>query len=113
VTAELGRNTLDMGALVATDAKSAPDGITTGFSVDDAGMLHWKNDLFKNIGGSSVMYSNDKMSGQNGEAQWGFLKSETIGNGAIQLYAQLGCPMGTHEGLHDKLIVGSAKVVAR
>jgi len=107
VSAQLGRGALDMGALVATDTKANPEGIASGFTVDDAGALHWKNDEFKKIGGAKLLYKN-----QGGEARWGFFKSDTIGNGNIQLYAQLGCPMGTHDGLHEPLTVGTAKVVA-
>jgi hypothetical protein len=113
VAAEMGRGTLDMGALVAVDTKANPDGIASGFSIDEAGSLHWKNDQFKSIGGANLLYSdNAGAGGQHGEAQFGFFKSAALGTGEVQLYAQLGCPMGTHEGLHEHLIVGSAKVAA-
>jgi hypothetical protein len=96
-----------MGALVAVDSKANPDGISGGFSIDEAGKLHWKNDEFKKIGGAKLLYADQK-----GEAGFGFFKSSALGTGDIQLYAQLGCPMGTHEGLHEQLTVGGATAVA-
>jgi hypothetical protein len=85
---------------------SGPTAINDGFSVDENMVLRWKTPKFAELPqvGKAIMED------QKGEAQWGLLR--LLGSlSSPQLYSQLGCPAGTHNGLHSELIVGSNKVV--
>lgn len=94
---------VDMAPLAGV---SGPKAVTDGFSVDDQMQLRWKSSKFADLPkiGKAIMEN------QNGEAQWGLLR--LLGSfSSPQLYSQLGCPGGTHNGVHSELIVGSNKVV--
>ncbi|KAF2398401.1 hypothetical protein EJ06DRAFT_558239 [Trichodelitschia bisporula] len=95
---------VDMAPLAPVSGAAA---MTDGFSVDANNVLHWKSVKFPSLPQVGKLI----VEKQGGEAQWGLFKSTMLTRGAVKLYSQLGCPGGTHSGLHDELVVGSIKVV--
>lgn len=96
---------LDMAPIAPT--ADGPNAMLDGWSVGDDLSLHWKSSKFPKL----VSYNNVKQN-QKDEAAWGLFKSGLLTQGTVRLYAQLGCPGGTHGGFHDEVVVGTGKVVA-
>jgi len=104
-----GLATLDMAPIAAVTG-----GITDGWSIDANNVLHFKSSKFAQLPEKKAIQEK-----QGGEAGFGLFDMETAGALAallgpvsgIRLYTQLGCPAGTHGGLHGELVVGSNKVV--
>jgi hypothetical protein len=105
---------MDMGTIAAV---KPDEGISDGFSIDENLVLHLKSSKFSQLPEKQAIA--DK---QGGEGQFALLDISTAGAliqdqageasaHSIKLFTQLGCPAGTHEGLHGELIVGKSKVV--
>jgi len=115
-TANLGLplTMMDMGAIVAVGPN---EGISDGFSIDENNVLHLKSPKFSELPEKKAIEEK-----QGGEAQFALFDIATAGPllqakagsgsaNAVRLYTQLGCPAGTHMGMHGELIVGKSKVV--
>jgi hypothetical protein len=106
----LPASTLDMAPV----ASVSPDGISDGWSIDEKNVLHFKSPQFASLPEKKAI--DEK---QGGEAQFGLFDMSEAGplaaiagaSDAVRLYTQLGCPAGTHEGLHGELVIGSNKIV--
>jgi hypothetical protein len=94
----------DMAPLAPTTPGA--NAMTDGFSVGADNSLHWKSEKFSKLVSYKMIQEQ-----QGGEAAWGLFKSGLLTGGNIKVYAQLGCPGGTHGGFHDEVVVGTGKVV--
>jgi hypothetical protein len=75
--------------------------ITVGFSLDASNMLHLKNATeFTRLNEDG---HNGIVKNQGGEAEFGIYTGK--------LFFQLGCPQGTHNGLHGMVQIGTAKAI--
>jgi len=100
---------MDMAPIAATTT-----GISDGWSIDSSNVLHFKSAKFAQLPEKKAI--DEK---QGGEARFGLFDLTTAGplaalsggSTATKLYTQLGCPAGTHNGLHGELVVGTNKVV--
>lgn len=110
---EMGREIFDMGPVEVVKE----GGISGGWSIDGE-KLRWRNDKeFMTIGGWKAMNTT-----QNSEAGWGLFQSSIFTDGALKVFAQLGCPGGTHltknektnvtEPVHEQLWLGQQKNAA-
>jgi hypothetical protein len=110
--AGLPDSTLDMAPLAEA---TSPTAIADGFSVDSNMVLHFKSPKFDTLTEKVAIQTK-----QGGEAQFGLFDMSDAGplaalmgaSSAVRLYSQLGCPAGTHGGLHGELVVGKSKIVA-
>jgi hypothetical protein len=98
---------IDMTPIAVASSASS---ITDQWSIDENNGLHWKSAKFASLPnvGSIIMKSKAE-GGQGGEALWGLMKFAF--SPTPMVFAQLGCPGGTHSGLHAEVVVGSGKVV--
>ncbi|KAK3049987.1 hypothetical protein LTS18_012648 [Coniosporium uncinatum] len=101
----MGANALGYVDMAAIGAVSGARAITDGFSVKD-NQLHWASSKFATLPQVGATIMNE----QGGEAKWGLWKSGAT-RGQVKLYSMLGCPGGSHDGLHEEVIIGTNKIV--